>query len=99
LILGILDTAARTGTKCAMSMLTVGDLRLIRPEARCVSTVEAMVRRLATMTEPPERFLERLAANRIPRVPGTAVFLTRIAEAIPPLMILHGRKSVSCRKH
>ena len=53
------------------------------------SGVEAMVRRLATMTEPPERFLERLEANRIPRVPGTAVFLTRIAEAIPPLMILH----------
>jgi KUP system potassium uptake protein len=41
------------------------------------------------MTEPPEKFLERLEANRIPRVPGTAVFLTRIAEAIPPLMLLH----------
>ena len=53
------------------------------------SGVEAMIRKLATMTEPPERFLERLEANRIPRVPGTAVFLTRIAEAIPPLMILH----------
>jgi K+ transporter len=53
------------------------------------SGVEAMVRRLATMTEPPERFLERLEAKRIPRVPGSAIFLTRIAEAIPPLMILH----------
>jgi KUP system potassium uptake protein len=53
------------------------------------SGIEAIRRRLATMTEPPERFLERLEANRIPRVPGTAVFLTRIAEAIPPLMILH----------
>jgi K+ transporter len=48
-----------------------------------------MVRRLATMTEPPERFLERLEANRVARVPGTAVFLTRVAEAIPPLMIQH----------
>jgi KUP system potassium uptake protein len=53
------------------------------------SGVEAIRRRLATMTEPPERFLERLEAHKIPRVPGTAVFLTRIAEAIPPLMILH----------
>ena len=46
------------------------------------SGVEAMVRRLASMTEPPERFLERLEAKRIPRVPGSAIFLTRIAEAI-----------------
>jgi KUP system potassium uptake protein len=53
------------------------------------SGVEATRRRLATMTEPPERFLERLEAHKIPRVPGTAVILTRIAEAIPPLMILH----------
>ena len=53
------------------------------------SGIGAMVRRLATMTEPPQRFLERLEANRVPRVPGTAVFLTRIAEAIPPLMIQH----------
>jgi KUP system potassium uptake protein len=53
------------------------------------SGIEAMRRRLATMTEPPERFLERLEANGVPRVPGTAIFLTRIAEAIPPLMILH----------
>ena len=53
------------------------------------SGIAAMVRRLATMTEPPEQFLERLQKNRVPRVPGTAVFLTRIAEAIPPLMIQH----------
>jgi len=53
------------------------------------SGIEGMRHRLATMTEPPEKFLERLEANRIPRVPGTAIFLTRIAEAIPPLMILH----------
>jgi K+ transporter len=41
------------------------------------------------MTEPPQQFLDRLEKNRVPRVPGTAVFLTRIAEAIPPLMIQH----------
>jgi len=53
------------------------------------SGIEAIRRRLATMAEPPEQFLERLKANRIARVPGTAVFLTRIAQAIPPLMIRH----------
>src|ERR1700736_4324131 len=53
------------------------------------SGIGAMVRRLASMTKPPERFLERLEANRVARVPGTAVFLTRIAEAIPLLMIQH----------
>jgi KUP system potassium uptake protein len=53
------------------------------------SGIEALRRRLATMTEPPQQFLDRLEKNRIPRVPGTAVFLTRIAEAIPPLMIQH----------
>ncbi len=44
------------------------------------SGIEAIRRRVATMTEPPERFLDRLEANRIPRAPGTATFLTRIAE-------------------
>ena len=53
------------------------------------SGIGALRRRLAAMTEPPERFLERLAANRVARVPGTAVFLTRLAEAIPPSMIRH----------
>jgi hypothetical protein len=33
-----------------------------------------MLRWLATMTEPPERFLQLLEEKRIPRVPGTAYF-------------------------
>ena len=53
------------------------------------SGIETLRRRLATMTGPPQQFLDRLEKNRVPRVPGTAVFLTRIAEAIPPLMIQH----------
>jgi K+ transporter len=32
------------------------------------------------MTEPPEQFLKHLQENKIVRVPGTAIFLTRIAE-------------------
>ena len=53
------------------------------------SGIGALRRRLSALTEPPGRFLERLAANRVARVPGTAVFLTRLAEAIPPSMIRH----------
>jgi len=41
------------------------------------------------MTEPPEQFVKRLQENKIPRVPGTAVFLTRTTDGTPPLMIEH----------
>jgi KUP system potassium uptake protein len=39
--------------------------------------------------ESPQQFLADLAAGKIPRVPGTAVFLTRFAQQIPPLMLYH----------
>jgi len=48
------------------------------------SGIGAMVRRLATMTEPPERFLQPLEANRVARVPGTRSLSDPVAEAIPP---------------
>jgi len=34
-------------------------------------------------------FLESLKSGQIPRLPGTAVFLTRAARAVPPIMIRH----------
>ena len=37
----------------------------------------------------PEQFMERLAMNEVPRVPGSAVFLTRLREPIPPVMVAH----------
>ena len=37
----------------------------------------------------PEAFIEELKATKIPRVPGTAVFLTRMSQQIPPLMVDH----------
>jgi KUP system potassium uptake protein len=37
----------------------------------------------------PEAFIEELKAAKIPRVPGTAVFLTRMSDQIPPLMVDH----------
>ena len=37
----------------------------------------------------PDRFLMRLAEGHVPRVPGTAVFLTALREPIPPNMVGH----------
>jgi len=51
--------------------------------------IEAVRNRMATMTELPGQFLKRLQQGMISRVPGTAVFLTRIADGTPPLMIEH----------
>jgi KUP system potassium uptake protein len=51
--------------------------------------VTAMHATLVQKPEAPQRFLSDLLANRIPRVPGTAVFLTRSAQEIPPLLIEH----------
>lgn len=40
-------------------------------------------------TQTPEGFLADLAAGRVPRVPGTAIFLTRSSQKIPGLLIDH----------
>ncbi len=37
----------------------------------------------------PDRFLKRLTEGHVPRVPGTAVFLTALREPIPPNMVGH----------
>ncbi len=37
----------------------------------------------------PDRFLKRLANSQVPRVAGTAVFLTALREPIPPNMVGH----------
>lgn len=44
---------------------------------------------LAHSSAAPDQFLADLKAGAIPRVPGTAVFLTRTSQKIPPLLIDH----------
>jgi KUP system potassium uptake protein len=44
---------------------------------------------LAAAAEQPALFVADLAAGRIPRVPGTAVFLSRTDHNIPPLIMDH----------
>jgi KUP system potassium uptake protein len=51
--------------------------------------MRAVATKLAEGAENPDAFLAELKSGRIPRVPGTAVFLTRTARRIPPLLRNH----------
>jgi KUP system potassium uptake protein len=53
------------------------------------SGVDAVRARLNEASESPEKLLADLTSGRIPRVEGTAIFLTRTQQNIPPLMIDH----------
>ena len=53
------------------------------------SGVDAVRGSLAHASEAPEEFIADLAAGKVPRVPGTAVFLTRTSQKVPPLLIDH----------
>jgi KUP system potassium uptake protein len=41
------------------------------------------------LTEAPDEFFRRLEQSRVPRVPGTAIFLTRLAATTPFLIVEH----------
>ena len=51
--------------------------------------IQAVHARLATLTEPQASFLARFRRGHIPRVPGTAVFLSRDPAPAPPLLVRH----------
>jgi len=53
------------------------------------SGVDCVHDALAGTEADSKKFLAELAAGEIPRVPGTAVFLTKSPQTIPPLMIYH----------
>jgi KUP system potassium uptake protein len=40
-------------------------------------------------TLPPKAFFARIAAMHLPRVPGTAIFLTRVVDTTPPVLVHH----------
>jgi KUP system potassium uptake protein len=50
---------------------------------------EAMRRRHTVLTETPDDFFRRLKQTRVPRVPGTAIFLTRLATTTPFVIVEH----------
>jgi KUP system potassium uptake protein len=49
----------------------------------------ALAARLQEAAVPIEAFLSRIAQAGVPRVPGTAVFLTRTNQDTPPIMVWH----------
>jgi KUP system potassium uptake protein len=50
---------------------------------------EALRQRHNDLTETPDEFFRRLEESRVPRVPGTAIFLTRFTTTIPLLIVEH----------
>ena len=60
--------------------------------------VEAMHRRNAAAARPPGEFFARLRSDNVPRVPGTAVFLTRLGKAIPPVIVNYVKHVRSLQK-
>ena len=52
---------------------------------------EAVAGRMRDAVVPVDDFLARLEARGVPRVPGTAVFLTRTGSDVPPVMVWHVR--------
>ncbi len=50
---------------------------------------EALRQRHTVLTQTPDEFFRHIEDSRIPRVPGTAIFLTRFAATIPFLIIEH----------
>src|SRR5260221_11012075 len=51
--------------------------------------MDALQARHTAASMSPEVFFEELRKLKIPRVPGTAVFLTRMADSTPPLLVRH----------
>ena len=51
--------------------------------------IEAVREKLEAMKESAGQFFGRLTENKIPRVPGTGVFLTSMTESMPPPIIDH----------
>jgi KUP system potassium uptake protein len=62
------------------------------------SGVEAMRRRNAARSQQPAEFFARLCSDNVARVPGTAVFLTRLCNAIPPVIINYVKRVGSLQK-
>lgn len=53
----------------------------------------AVSMRIQDKVEPVGHFMARIKSEKIPRVPGTAVFLTRTERDVPPVMVWHVKHS------
>src|SRR5262249_26583411 len=59
----------------------------------------AVFNRLAGTLIPVPEFLARVGSNNVPRVPGTAVFLTRTVRDTPPVMVWHVKHNRALHEH
>jgi len=59
----------------------------------------AIAMRMHDALIPVPEFMARIAAKNIPRVPGTAVFLTRTDRDTPPVMVWHVRHNRALHEH
>src|ERR1700690_3056979 len=59
----------------------------------------AVASRMREALIPVGEFMERIRAANIPRVPGTAVFLTRAERDTPPVMIWHVKHNRALHEH
>jgi KUP system potassium uptake protein len=48
---------------------------------------------------PIGKFMKKIKKDQIPRVPGTAVFLTRTQQDVPPVMVWHLRHNRALHQH
>jgi KUP system potassium uptake protein len=59
----------------------------------------AVARRLHERVMPIKEFLAKVEKDRIPRVPGTAAFLTRAPRDVPPVMVWHLKHNRALHEH
>ena len=59
----------------------------------------AVARRLYERVMPIKEFMAKVEHGRIPRVPGTAVFLTRAPKDAPPVLVWHLKHNRSLHEH
>jgi KUP system potassium uptake protein len=59
----------------------------------------AVAERLHEAVVPIGRFMKKIKEAQIPRVPGTAVFLTRTRRDVPPVMVWHLRHNRALHQH
>lgn len=61
--------------------------------------VAAITRGANDTLVPADQFMARVKKERIARVPGTAVFLTRTTRDTPPVMVWHVKRNKALHKH
>jgi KUP system potassium uptake protein len=59
----------------------------------------AVAMRMREVLIPVPEFMTRIAEKKIPRVPGTAVFLTRTERDTPPVMVWHVKHNRALHEH